>query len=162
MSELEIELRCLKETLEAKREEWRSGSFLDAISLNETHNISNLRYALKLHFQKTRAELEELEDRYESLKEELKNEYRESINSAADVDRLNNSTDIFKITVRRNYVYDESYLKEKAKDKDIDPNSFYKVTTKFDPRLVPDELKEDLKQAKSLKGITTSFKDKTG
>jgi len=156
MTDQEKELGDLRKLLVRKREEWRTGAFLDSLPLSGWDFL----HQAKLLFQKTMAELDQLEDQYDALKETLKNEYRQSIRSPEDAKKLNMATNVFSISVRRNYEYDEEYLTAKASEQGIDPESFYKVTKKFDYKLVPDDLKEELKKSKSLKGITTSFRDK--
>ena len=153
-----IRLKELEEDLKTWQEYFRSGKFLEEI-LQENLNTETI-ISVKVHFQTILEVLDKKQDMLSAEIEDVKSRIREDLKFDPLSHRKN---EYWSISLRRNYKYDTDRLHEKALELGINPEEFYKVTKKFDPKRVPDDLKEELKDARSIASITpsVSYKEKT-
>ena len=158
VKDLEDELSKLKEQLSLKKEAWSTASFISEHF--KGCDRQDLVFEFKKLFQKYESELESLEESYEGRKEELMNLYREEVKAGLNPQEI--QSDLFKLSSRKTYGYDLELLEREASSRGIDPSEFYVISRKFEPKMVPDSLKETLKAAKYVKSVSAVVKEKSG
>ncbi len=148
-------LKELEEDLKKWQKYFRSGDFLgDFLSCNYGDNLSlEAIVNIKMHFQTFLDLMDKKQDQVTSEIEEVRSSIREELKFSSEKPE---KSKYWTVSFRRTYKYDTEHLHTKALELGINPEDFYKVTKKFDPKKVPEELKEELKQARSVASITPS------
>ena len=165
--EIEVKLSTLKENLEQMRNSWLGASFVDRIdpvstlshpelSQEECEAINDsARFQFKNLFQEHSSQLEDLERTYDSMKEEVKNIYREYVKTNGKDSLVSN---LFSVSVRRSYEYDVEAFLEVAEDKGFSRDEFFKDPI-FDPKKVSSDLEKDLEAHKRVKSNQVTIKE---
>jgi hypothetical protein len=161
---IELDIKKASDTFNARSKEFREGTFLcrffESIGA-PTEDKSfvqvdgQLINSIKRFFQQALEELDAAEIDISAQKEEFKALLRTYLQGTAD----KYSSDQWAVSMRRTHKYDIEFITSKAVEAGIDPETFYKVTKKFDPKLVHEDLKDAVADATTtLLSPTIKFK----